>query len=86
MPVAVKLVLSPFATEVVAGLMEIAVNAGALTVNASLLDVKPPAEAVTVVLPCVGAVAMPLAFIVATLALLEVQMTEPEILAELPSV
>lgn len=85
MPVAVKLVLSPFATEALAGLILIAVNAGAVTFNVVLLEVKPANEAVTVVLPCAREEAMPLPLIVATLVLLDDQMTDPEILAVLPS-
>lgn len=85
MPVAVKLVVSPFATEAVAGLMAIAVNTGAVTVNAALLEVMPFAEAVMVLLPCASEEAMPLAFSVATVVSLDIQVTDPEILPELPS-
>lgn len=38
-PVAVKLVVSPFATKAEVGLMAIAFNTGAVTVNVTLLDV-----------------------------------------------
>lgn len=56
---AVKLVFSPFATEALAGLIEMAVNIGAVTVKVALLEVTPLAEAVTVVLPTATPVITP---------------------------
>ena len=85
MPVAVKLVVNPLATEAVAGLIAMAVNTGAVTDKVALLEVMPFAEAVTVVLPCASVAAIPLAFIVATVVLLDSQLTEPETLPVVPS-
>ena len=85
MPVAVKLVVSPLAAEAVVGLMAIAVNTGAVTVKDALLEVMPLACAVTVIVPCANVAAIPLAFSVATVALLDSQLTDPETLLELPS-
>ena len=65
--------------------MAIAVNTGAVTVKVALLEVTPFNEAVTVVLPCDKVEAMPLAFSVETVELLDVQVTEPETLPKLPS-
>lgn len=80
-----KLVICPFVTEAVAGVMAMAVNAGAVTVKVALLEVMPLAEAVTVVLPCANVEAIPLSLSVATVALLDSQATDPETLPELPS-
>lgn len=85
MPVAVKAVVSPCATVAVAGVMAMAVNAGAVTVKVALLEVMPLVEAVTVVLPCANVEAMPLALSVATVALLDSHVTDPETFPELPS-
>lgn len=82
---AVKLVVRPFATEAVEGLIAMAVSALALTVKVALLEVMPLAEAVTVVLPCASVEAMPLAFSVATVALLLAQVTDPVTLPVVPS-
>ena len=60
-------------------------NTGAVTVKAALLEVKPLAEAVMVALPCAKLEAMPLASSVATVMLLDAQVTEPEILPVLLS-
>lgn len=79
------MVVSPFATEAVVGLMAMAVNTGAVTVKVALLDVMPLAEALMVVLPCAKLEAMPLVFNVATVVLLDVQVTDPETLPVLPS-
>lgn len=84
-PVAVKLVVSPVATEAVAGVMAIAVNSGAVTVNVALLEVTPFANALMVVVPWASADAMPLALGVATVVLLEVQVTDPDTLPVVPS-
>lgn len=76
MPVAVKLVVSPVDAEAVVGLMAIAVNAGAVTVNVALLELTPLAEAVTVVLPTATLVATPVVpLIVAILVLPDAQVT-----------
>lgn len=83
---AVKLVLSPAATVAVAGLIVITLMTGAVTVSVTLLEVSPLATAVIVVVPCVRVDAMPLPFKVATVVLLEVQVTEPDTLPVLPSV
>lgn len=84
-PVATKLVVSPFATELVGGVTEIASSSDEVTVRVALLEMRPLAEAVTVVVPCANVVAMPLALMVATVALLDDQITEPEMLPVLPS-
>jgi len=84
-PVAVKLMVSPVDREAAVGLMAIAVNTGAVTVKVALLEVMPFTEAVTMVLPCARLEAIPLAFSVATVVLLDAQVTEPEILPVLPS-
>ncbi len=84
-PMAVKLAISPFATEALFGLIEIAVNAASVTVNVALFDAKPLAEALTVVVPLVLEVKTPLPFIVATAVLVDVQITDPEASDELPS-
>lgn len=85
MPVAVKAVVSPFATAAVAGVIAMAASAGAVTVKTVLLEVAPFAEAVTVVTPCTRVDAIPLEFSVATVALLDSQLTDPEIFPVLPS-
>jgi len=84
-PVAVKLVVNPLATEAVIGLIAIAVNTGAVTVKTALLEVMPFAEAVIVVPPCARLEAIPLALSVATEVLLDAQVTDPETLPVLPS-
>ena len=85
MPTAVKLVASPLATEAVVGLIEIAVNTGVVTVKVALLEVMPLAEAAMVVMPCARLEAMPLVLTVATVALLEDHVADPETFPELPS-
>ncbi len=85
MPVAVKLVVSPFATETAAGLRAIALNTGAVTVKVALFEVTPFTDALMFALPCASVEAMPLAFSAATETLLEAQVTEPETLPVLPS-
>ena len=85
MPVAVKLVVSPLATEAVAGLIAIAVSSRAVTVRVALLEVMPLYEAVMVVLPCARVEAMPLLFSVATVLSLDAQVTDPEMLPVWPS-
>lgn len=85
MPIAVKLFVDPMATDAVLDVMVMAVSTGAVTVKVALLEVMPFVEAVTVVLPCANEEAMPLAFNVATVALLDAQVAEPETLPELPS-
>lgn len=84
-PVAMKLVVSPFATEAVDGVTAMLVNVLAVTVKAALLEVMPLAEAVTDVLPVAKVDAMPLVFSVATVALLEAQVTKPDTLPVVPS-
>lgn len=81
---AMKLVAEPLDTEAVVGVMAIVVNAGAVTVKEAPVEVMPLIEAVTVLLPCARALAVPLAFRVATAVLLDVQVTEPETLPLLP--
>jgi hypothetical protein len=68
-----------------AGVTAIDSNAGAVTVNVTGVEVIPPVEAVTVVLPCAKVVATPLALIVATEVLVDAQITEPDTSAELVS-
>lgn len=80
-----KLVVSPVATEAVAGVMAIAVNSGAVTVNVALFEVTPFANALMVVVPWARADAMPLALGVDTVVLLEVQVTDPDMLPVVPS-
>lgn len=82
---AVKLVVSHFGTVALGGLIEIAVNTGAVTVNVAGLELYPPAEAVTVVLPCAREDAIPLLLIVATLVLVDAQITAPEMSLDIPS-
>ena len=82
---AVKLVFSPFATKAAVGVMEIAVKTDEVTAKVALLEVMPLADAVTVVIPCTRLDAMPLAFSVAIVELLDTQVTDPETLPELPS-
>jgi hypothetical protein len=67
------------------GVMESVTSSGAVTVNVVLLEVMPFAEAVMVVVPCVREEAMPLAFSVATVVSLDVQLAEPEMLPDVPS-
>jgi hypothetical protein len=62
-----------------------AVKIGAVTVKVALFEVTPLAEAVTVVLPCASVEAMPLPLSVATVVLLDAQVTDPETLPVLPS-
>lgn len=70
------MVVSPVDTEALAGLIDIAVNTGAVTVNVALLEATPLAEAVTVVLPTATPVATPVALLtVATPVLLDAQIT-----------
>lgn len=85
MPVAVKLVESPLVTEALVGEIAMTVNSGAVTVKVALLEVMPFTEAVTEALPCARVDAMPLAFSVATVVLVDTQVTDPEILPVLPS-
>lgn len=84
-PLAVNCCLFPTITIADEGVMESVANTGAVTVKVALLEVMPFAEAVTVVLPCARLEAMPLAFNVATDALLDAQVTDPEMLPVLPS-
>ena len=83
MPVAVKLVVVPFATVAVVGVMAIAVSADA--VKLAVLEVRPFAEAVTDALPSAKVDAMPLMLSVAIVVLLDAQVTDPEIFPVLPS-
>lgn len=89
MPVAVKLVVSPFATEAVVGLIETAVNACAVTVNFALSVTMPKpgalTEAVTVVTPSFREDAKPLGSIMATSVLEDTQLTDPDTLPVLVS-
>lgn len=85
MPVAVKLVVELFATDDVMGVMAIEVSAEAVTVKLALLEVMPLAEAVMTELPCASVLAMPLVLNVATVVLLDTQVTEPETFPVLPS-
>ena len=85
MPVAVKLVVVPFATVAVVGVMAIAVSADAVTVKLAVLEVRPFAEAVTDALPSAKVDAMPLMLSVAIVVLLDAQVTDPEIFPVLPS-
>jgi len=55
-PMAVKFVVNPFATAALFGFIEIAVNTGSVTVKITLLEARPLADAVIVVLPCFRAV------------------------------
>lgn len=68
-----------------AGVIESVANTGAVTVSAALLEVRPPVEAVTVVLPSFREDAVPLPFIVATALSVDAQIADPERLAVLPS-
>ncbi len=77
-PVAVKLIVRNFGTEAAAGLIDILVKAGAVTVNVTLLELTPLAEALIVVAPCARVDAMPVPFIVATELLVDAQTTDPE--------
>lgn len=85
MPVAVKLEVKPFAKVAEAGLIAIAVSAGAVTVNVATLEFTPFAEAVTLVVPCAKLEAIPLVFKVATVVALEVQITDADALPVVPS-
>lgn len=80
MPVAVRLVVRPLASVAETGVTAIAVNVGAVTVSVAALEVTPLAEAVMVLVPTFTPVATPLVLTVATLVLLEPQVTEAEIL------
>ena len=82
---AVKLFVDPIATDAVLDVIEIAVNTGAVTVKVALVEVMPFTEAVMLVVPCARVEAMPLAFSVATVVLLDAQVAEPETLLMLPS-
>lgn len=82
---AVKVFVVPMSTDEVLDVIAIAANTGAVTVKVALLVVTPLNEAVTVVLPCAKVEAMPLGFSVATVALLDAQVTDPEILPVLLS-
>ena len=84
-PVAVKLVVYPFATTPGDGVIPIAVNVGAVTVSVALLDVLPLSVAVTLDAPCSNVDATPLVLTVATLVLLDAQVTDPEIFPVLAS-
>lgn len=84
-PLAVNCCVFPIVTLADEGVMVRVVNTGAVTVKVALLELTPFAEAVTVVLPCARLVAMPLAFNVATVVLLDAQVTDPETLPVLPS-
>jgi hypothetical protein len=84
-PVAVKVTGTPLGVDGVAGLIAIAVIAAAVTVNVALAEVMPLAVAVTDVSPSVFVAATPLAFIVATVVLLDDQFAAPEMLAAVPS-
>jgi hypothetical protein len=81
--VAVKWVVSPFATEVVSGLT--AIEASTLTVKIALLELTPFAEALTIVLPWARVDATPLASMVATTVLDEAQLTKAVTSLEVPS-
>ena len=85
MPLAVNCCVLPINTLGAVGVMEMEANTGTVTVKVALLEVMPFVEAVTVVLPCASVEAMPLAFSVATVTLLDAQVTDPDTLPELPS-
>lgn len=84
-PLAANCCVYPTITLADDGEIERVANTGAVTVNVALLEVKPFAEAVIVVLPCANVDVMPLAFSVATLVLLDTQEADPETLPVLPS-
>lgn len=79
-PVAVRLVVRPLARVAEIGVTAIAVSVGAVTVRMAPPDVTPPVEAVMVLVPTFTPAARPLLPTVATLVLLEFQVTEAEIL------
>ena len=85
MPEAMKLVVNPLDTDAVPGLISIMVNSGADIVRTALFEVMPFAVAVMVVLPTARDVAMPLVSSVATLVLLDIQVTAPVTLPVLAS-
>ncbi len=73
-PIAVNLVVKPFATEAADGLMEI--EDSCFTVKIALLEVMPFTEAITTVLPTATPLAIPvLLLIVATPVSADVQLT-----------
>lgn len=80
-----KVAANPLATDVVAGVMAILVSAGAIA-RLALLEVMPPDEALTVVLPAATPVATPAALIVANALLADVHATLLVIFAVLASV
>lgn len=80
-----KVVPSPLATEVAAGVMLMPVSAGA-TVRLAALEVMPLNEADTEVLPTATPVATPPVLIVATALLAEVHVTLLVMLAVVASV
>lgn len=84
-PLAVNCCVFPNMTSADEGVMASVANTGAVTVKVVLLEVTPFAEAVTVVVPCASEVAMPLAFSVATVALLDTQVAAPDTLPVPPS-
>jgi hypothetical protein len=85
-PVAVNWSVVPFAIEVLVAEIVMVCSVAAVTLNARVLDVIPLWEAVTLVEPTPLPVASPLEFIVATLVLDEVQVTELLMFCVLPSV
>jgi hypothetical protein len=75
--------VSPFATELLAGLT--AIEASTLTVKIALFELTPFAEALTIVLPWARVDATPLASMVATTVLDEAQLTKAVTSLEVPS-
>ena len=69
-PVAVKLVVRPLVTEAEVGLIAIVVNIGAVTINVTLLEVTPFADAVTVVLPTAAPEATPVVLLIVAIPVL----------------
>ena len=84
-PLAVNCCVLPTTMLAVVGLMASDANTGAVTVNVALLEVMPFIEAVSVVLPWASVLTTPVVLTVAMLALLEAQVTEPDIAPVLPS-
>jgi len=75
----------PLARVTETGVIAMPVNTGAVTFRVEMLEVMPFNEAVSDVVPSDRPVAMPLALTVATAMSEEAQVTEPEMLPEVPS-
>jgi hypothetical protein len=75
----------PFATELLAALIEMELRTALVTLNRTVFEVMPLNEAVTFVVPTVKALARPLELTVATVLFEELQLTVVVMFAVEPS-